>query len=63
MHLVCNKGIPLHEIAKGTNWLLNLLFSCALAEHVTFDVYAGIAVHGFLIATNSSDYLLFVCYK
>ena len=63
MHLVCNEGILLHEIAKGTNWLLNLLFSCALAEHVTFDVYAGIAIHGFLIAANSSDCLLFIYYK
>ena len=34
-----------------------------VAEHITFDVYAEIAVHGFLIAANSSSYLLFVYYK
>ena len=35
MHLVCNKGIPLREIAKGTKWLLNILFShaCGWMHH------------------------------
>ena len=28
-------------------------FHVLVAERITFDVYAGIAVHGFLIAANS----------
>ena len=29
MHLVCNEGVLLREIAKGAKWLLNILFSRA----------------------------------
>ena len=39
-------------------------FYMLVAEHITFDVYLGIvAVHGFLMAADSSDCLLFVSYK
>ena len=53
MLLVCNEGVPLREIAKGTKWLLYIFFHVLVAERINFDVYAGIAVHGFLIAANS----------
>ena len=35
MLLICNKGVPLREIAKGTKWLLNILFSrtCGWRHH------------------------------
>ena len=42
---------------------LRSCFHVLVAEHITFDVYAGIAVHGFLIAATSSDCLLFIYYK
>ena len=38
-------------------------FHMLVAECITFDVYAGIAVHGFLIAANSGNCLLLVYYK
>ena len=31
-----------------------------VAERITFDAYMGIAIHGFLIATNSSSCLVFI---
>ena len=49
---MCNEGVLLHEIAKGTNCLLNFCFHMFVAEHITFDAYVGIAVHGILIAVN-----------
>ena len=57
-----NEGVLLHEITKGTNCLLNILFSHAVAEHITFDAYVGIAVHGFLLAASSSSCLSFIYY-
>ena len=53
----CNKGVSLHEIAKGTNCFLNYYFLMFVAEHIDFDAYTGTAVHGFLIAANSSNCL------
>ena len=32
-------------------------FHMLVAEHITFDVYVGIAIHGFLIAANSSRWI------
>ena len=57
MGLMCNKVVPLHEIEKGTNCLLNLCFYVLVAECITFDAYTGIAIHGFLITANSSNCL------
>ena len=49
---MCNKGIPLHVIAKETNFLLNICFHTLVVELITFDAYVGIAIHGFFIATT-----------
>ena len=38
-------------------------FHVVVAGHITFDMCMGIAVHGFLIAANSSNSLLFIYYK
>ena len=38
-------------------------FHVLVAERITFDAYKGSAIHGFLIAANSSNCLLFIYYK
>ena len=53
----CNKGVLLHEVPKGTSYFLNFCFLMFVAEHIDFDAYMGTAVHGFLIAANSSNCL------
>ena len=63
MDLMHNKGVPLHEIAKEPTVSLISCPHTLVAEHITFDVYVGFAIHGFLIAANSSSYLLFRYYK
>ena len=52
----CNKGVLLHEVPKGTSYFLNFCFLMFVAEHIDFDAYMGTAVHGFLIAANSSNF-------
>ena len=33
----CNKGVSLHESAKGTSYFLNFCFLMFVAEHIEFD--------------------------
>ena len=54
---MCNEGVPLCVMAKGTNWFLDFCFHAFVAECITIDAYTGIALYGFLIATNSSNCL------
>ena len=51
------------RLKKEPTIFLISCFHALVAERITFDVYPEIALHGFLIDTNSSNCFLFVYYK
>ena len=51
------------RLQKEPGGFLISCFHVLVAGRITFDAYMGIAIHGFLIAANSSDCLVFVYYS
>ena len=49
---MCNKGVPLYEIVKGINCLLNFCFHMLVAEYINFYAHVGIALYTYITSSN-----------